>query len=154
MRVLQKMKTLRACSSVSSAAISASLCFLSSAKMSCWVICWCCCRCESTSINSGSLNVAFIRPSSLCFKVAENNRFCRCLLQLSAMVYISMAKPMSSMRSASSKTNTSKSRKSGVPLSICSTNRPGVAINTSGFLRKVATWCLKASPPIIRPDFM
>ncbi len=67
---------------------------------------------------------------------------------------MSSAKPMSSMRSASSITRTSTSLRIRLPAFRCSISRPGVPISTSGTLRSIAAWTLKSSPPVIRPDLM
>ncbi|MCY1241419.1 hypothetical protein D9M72_543170 [compost metagenome] len=86
--------------------------------------------------------------------VAENSRVCWRLVQSSVMRCMSSAKPMSSMRSASSSTSTSTSRRSTVPEFRCSIRRPGVAISTSGSLRSIAACTLKSSPPVTMPDLM
>ena len=80
-------------------------------------------------------------------KVAENSRLWRCAGMRARMRRMSRMKPMSSIRSASSRTRISTERRSIVPCPAWSSSRPGVATTISGPARRARTWGSNPTPP-------
>ena len=80
-------------------------------------------------------------------KVAENSRFWRFGGSTARILRMSRMKPMSSMRSASSRTRTSTLDRLIVPWPRWSSRRPGVATTISGPARSLDTCGPKPTPP-------
>ena len=98
-----------------------------------------------TSIGSLTSPLASLRMSSE--KVAENNRFCRCLGSTRKIFLISWIKPISSIRSASSRINTSRLSNFTAFWLYRSSSRPGVATSTSTPWRSRCICGLIFTPP-------
>ena len=81
--------------------------------------------------------------------VAEKNKDWRFLGNSGKIRLMSWIKPMSNIRSASSKTKYSKVSKWMNPCPIKSSRRPGVAINISMPLSKASVWGFCPTPPNI-----
>lgn len=82
-----------------------------------------------TSTFSGFVNIEFASVSISGGMVAEKNRVCLFVGSSFRMRLISWINPMSSIRSASSKTKKSSEFKETNPCDIKSNNLPGVATN-------------------------
>ncbi len=105
-----------------------------------------CCSIRSTVISSGLTSTVtaflrneFARLAIVVGMVALKSRFCRFLGRSLSTFSISRIKPMSSIRSASSRTKNSTCVMSIWPCPIKSNNRPGVAIRTSSPFCKART---------------
>ena len=149
-RVLVKTMALPGLSLVRIHLSRASLWAWSSEAMTCWVMAGVSSRtvlsCNRRGVRWTSSTT---RRSAALPLVAENNSVCRAGGQALASFMTSSVKPMSSMRSASSRTSTWMSDRIRLPAARCSRARPGVAMMMSGFLRIFADWTLKSSPPVI-----
>ena len=82
--------------------------------------------------------------------VAENSRFWRCGGRRSRILRMSRMKPMSSIRSASSRTRTSTCDRSIVRWPAWSSRRPGVATTIAGPARRARTCGLEADAAVDR----
>ena len=94
------------------------------------------------------------RPDASCrmssLKVAEKSRFWRSAGSVARIRRMSRMNPMSSIRSASSRTRTSTAEKSTVRWPMWSRSRPGVATTISGPLRRPAELRLVADAAVDR----
>ena len=118
---------------------NACLWFMSSARWYHWWILFFSLRDGFASITSGLLRMSWAKVlTPLPSSVAENNRFCLRQRASAAIWLTTVEKPISNMRSASSRIKHSISRQSAASFSICSSKRPGVATRISRFLLKVS----------------
>ena len=94
----------------------------------------------STATRAGSWSREFTRSPISGGMVAEKNRVCFCRGSHFKIFFTSWIKPMSSIRSASSRTKTSRSSRLTKPWSWRSISRPGVAMRMSTPRRRASTW--------------
>jgi hypothetical protein len=103
-----------------------------------WVKPWAVLRLGSTKTRMGRSSDSLTSSSTLSVMVAEKSMVCRERGHALMISSSSSVKPASSIRSASSMTSTSRAdRVNDGVLVRWSISRPGVAISTSGRVRKV-----------------
>ncbi len=101
-----------------------------------------------TSTSFGCFIVDLANCSMFADIVAENKSVWRFVGSIASTRRIAGRNPMSSMRSASSRTRTSTLDKLTAPRSVRSSSRPGVAINTAAPRRRLEICVLMFAPPI------
>ncbi|MNN71742.1 hypothetical protein D3C81_1877050 [compost metagenome] len=106
-----------------------------------------------TSMRSGLCSSLLARSVMSFEKVAENSRFWRLGGSLARTFFTSWMKPMSSMRSASSRTRISTWDKSMLPCPARSSRRPGHATRMSTPLDTAWTCGFMPTPPKMQALF-
>ena len=107
-----------------------------------------------TATVAGSFSICLARSAMSCGMVAENSSVCRSCGSFATIFRMSWMKPMSSMRSASSSTNTSTPLSRTALLCTRSSRRPGVATSTSTPLSSERTCWPIETPPMASADWM
>ena len=106
-----------------------------------------------TSTFSGSVSIELAKVSISGGIVAEKKSVCRFAGRSFSMRLMSWIKPMSSIRSASSKTKKSRVLSEMNPWVIKSNKRPGVATKICTPLRNASVWGFWPTPPNITACF-
>ncbi|OIQ66117.1 hypothetical protein GALL_523180 [mine drainage metagenome] len=101
-----------------------------------------------TATRAGSRSIASASSAISLGIVAEKNSVCRLIGSLATILRMSLMKPMSNMRSASSRTRNSTCPSFSPLLCTRSSRRPGVATMTSMPCMTARTWRPIGTPPI------